>query len=101
MFFLFTIVPAVGIKALAGGLAERFLKAHPGQNIRFSFHSGVSGELLKGLTAGRGIDIRALIAGALGAKLAVGQNQPDPQQAPAAPAEAAPPAAGQAEEPER
>lgn len=30
-------------------LAERFLKAHPGQNIRFSFHSGVSGELLKGL----------------------------------------------------
>ena len=49
----------------------------------------------------KGIDIRALIAGALGAKLAVGQNQPDPQQAPAAPAEAAPPAAGQAEEPER
>lgn len=30
-------------------LAEQFLKAHPGKNIRFSFSTGVTGELLKGL----------------------------------------------------
>lgn len=32
-------------------LAERFLKANPGKNIRFSFSTGVTGELLEGLTA--------------------------------------------------
>lgn len=32
-------------------LAERFLKAHPDKNIRFSFRTGVTGELLEGLAA--------------------------------------------------
>ena len=32
-------------------LAERFLQAHPDKNIRFSFSTGVTGELLEGLRA--------------------------------------------------
>lgn len=31
-------------------LAAEFLKLNPGKNIRFSFHTGVTGELLEGLT---------------------------------------------------
>lgn len=34
-------------------LAEEFLKAHPGKNIRFSFMTGTTGELLDGLKAGK------------------------------------------------
>ena len=35
------------------GLASRFLAANPGKNIRFTFHTGVTHQLLEGLLAHR------------------------------------------------